>query len=129
MQTGTLGNTVFEVSSAKVFTPNGISMVRDMKYEDHEVQGNFPRPEYLAPGLMSVTLGMTLRADLGVDPIGEAEKLEDAMLDGEVLRLVLSGQNLGEFTIRKIDQSWRHMVRGQTGPLIIEMSLELKEYF
>lgn len=129
MQTGILGTTVFEVSSAKVMTPQGVAMSRDMSFEDHAVQGDFPRPEYLAPGLMTVNLSLTLRADLGVDPLDEALNLEAAMIEGEVLRLVIAGQNLGLFTIRKLDQNWRYSMKSRPGPRAIDLSIELKEYY
>lgn len=129
MQTGSLGDIIFEVSTAKILTPNGVSFSREASFEDHEVQGDYPRPEFLHPGLASVSLAITLRADLGCDPWSEAEALEFKMIDGEVLRLVIAGQNLGKYTIRKIDQSWRHCLKGRTGPLILDLSLELKEYW
>lgn len=129
MQVGSLGDTIFEVSSAKIMTPSGISMSRDTSYEDHAVQGDFPRPEYLAPGLMTVNLAITLRADLGVDPLDEAISLEGALILGEVLRLVIAGQNLGQFTIRKMDQNWRYLMKSRPGPRTIDLSLELREYY
>lgn len=95
MRTGSLGDVVFEASSGRVFTPSGVSMSRDGRYEDHEVQGTFPRSEYLAPNLGGCTLTMILRRDLGVDPAAEAEKLEEKLINGEVLRLVVAGKNLG----------------------------------
>ena len=110
-------------------TPNGVSFSREASFEDHKVQGDFPRPEYLAPGLMSCNLSITLRADLGVDPYSEAEKLEFAMVEGEVMRLVIAGQNMGKFTIRKLDQGWRHAMKSRPGPMAIDLSMELKEYF
>jgi len=129
MRTGSLGSTVFEVSSARVFTPASFSMGRDARFEDHEVQGAFARSEFLAPGLCQATLTMTLRRDLGCDPAGEAEALEERLINGEVLRLIIAGKNLGKWTIRKIDQSWRHMVKGATGPLSLTLTVELTEYF
>ena len=129
MQTGSLGDIVFEVSSAKILTPHSVSIGRDASFEDHKVQGDFPRPEFLAPGLATVSLAITLRADLGADPLACADALEGSLLNGEVLRLVIAGENLGKFTIRKIDQGWRHCLKSRPGPLILELSLELKEYF
>lgn len=93
------------------------------------MQGDYPRPEFLAPGLAAVNLTITLRADLGVDPYGEAQQLENYLIDGKVLRLVILGENLGKFTIRKIDQSWRYAMKSRPGPMAIDLSLELKEYF
>lgn len=129
MQVGSLGDTIFEVSAARIFTPAGVSFSREADFEDHKVQGDFPRPEFLAPGLMGASLAITLRADLGVDPYEEAEKLEYKMVEGEVMRLVIAGKNMGRFTIRKMDQNWRYALKSRPGPLAIDLSLELKEYF
>ena len=128
MQTGSLGDIIFEVSSAKILTPHSVNIGRDASFENHKVQGDFPRPEFLAPGLATVSHAITLRADLGTDPLACASSLEDAKIEGEVLRLVIAGENLGKFTIRKIDQNWRHCLKSRPGPLILELSLELGEY-
>ncbi len=129
VQTGSLGDVVFEVSQGRIYTPEGVNPGRSARYEDHEVQGAEPRPEFLSPGLGEISLNMTLRRDLGVDPVAEADKLKTYMDKGEVLRLVLAGTNLGKWTIRKMDQGWRHMVKGVTGPLSMTLTVELTEYF
>ena len=129
MRVGSLGKVVFEVSSARVLTPASIALSCDARYEDHEVQGSSPRSEFLAPNLGSVTLAMTLRRDLGVDPVAEAQSLEAMLRRGEVVPLVLAGKYLGKWTIRKVDQSWRQMLQGGEGPLAMTLSVELKEYF
>lgn len=129
MLTGSLGDVIFIVSPGRVFTPESLSLSYEARYEDHEVQGTQPRSEFLSPNLGTCTLPMTLRRDLGVDPVAEAEKLRAYMDKGEVLRLVIAGKNLGKWTIRKLDESWRHMLKGVTGPLSMSLSVELKEYF
>ena len=129
MQTGSLGDIVFETSSGRVFTPQSFSMNRETRFEDHEVQGAFPRPEYLAPSLASASLTLTLRRDLGCDPAEEAQKLEEMAINGEVLRLIIAGKNLGKWTIRKVDQSWRSLLRNVEGPQSLTLTLELKEYY
>lgn len=129
MVTGSLGDVIFEVSTGRVFTPQDFGMNRDARYEDHEVQGTFPQSEYLAPGLGTATLTMILRRELGCDPAAEAEKLEEKLIRGEVLRLIIAGKNLGKWTLRKVDQSWRYMLKGVTGPLSLTLTVELKEYF
>ncbi len=129
MRTGSLGDVVFEASSERVFTPASFGMSREARYEDHEVQGAFPRSEYLAPGLGTATLTMILRRDLGCDPAEEAENLEMKLVGGEVLRLIIAGKNLGKWTLRKVDQSWRAMLRDGKGPQSLTLTVELKEYF
>lgn len=129
MQTGSLGDVVFEVSSGRIMTPHAVALSHEARYEDHEVQGVQPRSEFLAPGLGGCTLALTLRRDLGVDPIAEAMKVERMLAKGEVVRLVIAGKNLGKWTVRKMDQSWRHLLKGVEGPLCLSLSVELKEYF
>lgn len=129
MRTGSLGDVIFEASSNRVITPSGVSLSHEARYEDHEVQGTQPRPEFLAPNLGGCTLSMILRRDLGVDPVAETEKLKTYMDKGEVLLLVIAGKNLGKWTIRKMDQSWRQMLKGAVGPLSLTLNVELKEYF
>lgn len=129
MQVGSLGDVVFEVSSACVRTVSGVQFSREARYEEHQVQGAAPRPEYLSPGLGTGTLTMLLRRELGVDPLAEAERLRRMMDDGEVARLVLANANLGKWTIRRMSESWQHMLRGLTGPQSISLTVEITEYF
>lgn len=128
MYVGSLGDTVFETSSERIFTPQNFSMSREARFEEHEPQGTWPRPEYLAPGLATCSLAITLRRDLGCEPFEEAEKLEEALVAGEVMRLIIAGENLGRWTIRKMSQDWRYLTRTETGPMAITLNLELKEY-
>lgn len=128
MRVGSLGDVVFEVSSQRFFTPEGMSFSREARFEDHETQGTFPQSEFLAPGLKTASFSMTLRRDLGCDPAADAERLEAMMNSGEVLLLIIAGQNLGRWTLRKVDQSWRHMLGNGKGPFSLSLTVELKEY-
>lgn len=129
MRVGSLGSIVFEVADGRVFTPASMSLSRDARFEDHEVQGTHPRPEFMAPGLGTCSLSLTLRRDFGVDPLAEAEKLEKMLTEGEVAQMIIAGKNLGKWTVRKVDQSWRHMLKGGIGPFALTLNVELKEYF
>ncbi len=128
MRTGSLGDVVFEVSSERIFTPQSFSMNREARFEDHAVQGDFARPEYLAPGLATGNLSITLRRELGCEPFEEVERLENMSVQGRVLRLIIAGKNLGRWTIRKVDQSWKYLAGRDSGPMAISLTLELKEY-
>lgn len=129
MQVGSLGDVVFEVSSACVRTVSGVQFSREARYEDHQVQGAAPRAEFLSPGLGTGTLTLLLRRDMGVDPLTEAKRLRRMMDDGSVVRLVLANANLGKWTIRRMSESWQHMLRGLTGPQSISLTVEITEYF
>lgn len=128
MQVGSLGDTIFEVSSQRVLTPQSFGMSREARFEEHQPQGTWPRPEYMAPGLAVCSIAISLRRDLGCDPFEEAEKLEEKLVRGEVMRLIIAGKNLGKWTLRKIDQNWRNVLKNAPGPMAITLNLELKEY-
>lgn len=128
MIVGSLGGIVFEVSAGRVFAPGQLTLSREIKFEDHAVCGDFPRPEYVSPDLFSTSLDLILRSDLGANPLEDALKLEEMAINGEVLRLVIGNVNLGNVTIRKISQTWLKLDRPDKGPAAIALSLELKEY-
>ncbi len=129
MQVGSFDDVVFEVSGHKVVPVSSFSYSREARYEDHEVQGNFPVSEFLAPGLRSCAMQVVLRRDLGADPVAEAEKLDDMMVEGRVGQLVVVGISFGSYTIRKLDQDWRYMARSADGPLAVNLSIEFREYY
>lgn len=126
MRVGSLGDMVFETSTDRVLTPSSFSTGSSARYEDHPVQGGLPRSEFLAPELSSFDLSIRLRADMGVSPLAVAEQLVASCRAGDVLRLVIAGQNLGQVTIRSVDQDWRHLSRA--GVHSLDVKLQLKEY-
>ena len=63
------------------------------------------------------------------DPVAEAEKLDDMMVEGRVGQLVVAGISFGSYTIRKLDQDWRYMARSADGPLAVNLSIEFREYY
>ncbi len=128
MIVGSLGEIVFEVSNHQVFAPDQFSLSREIKYEDHAIPGDFPRPEYIAPDLFSTTLEVILRADLGCQPWEEAVRMEACAISGEVLRLIIGNSNFGKCTIRKITQKWLRLSGPGGSPAAIGISLDLKEY-
>lgn len=128
MIVGSLGEIVFEVSEMRLYAPGQISISRDIKYEAHQVLGDFPRPEYIGPDLFATSLELVLRSDLGSDPLEDANRFHQLALDGEVLRLIIANVNIGQVTIRKISQVWQRLASDGDGLASIALSLELREY-
>lgn len=126
MQTGSLGDVVFETSSDRILTPNAFSWERSAKYASNDLVGAKPCLEYVAPELSGGTLSIQLREDFGVNPVQAAGRLSQMCHDGEVLRLIIGGQNLGNVVIEKVSQQWKY-ADGQA-PRVIVLSLTLKEY-
>lgn len=128
MQVGSLGDTVFEASSEKVLTLSSFGKGRSARYEDHQVQGDLPRSEFLAPELATFDLIIHLRADLGVNPAELADTISAYCKSGEVIRLILAGYNLGKVTVRDVQQTWKHLGPGGKGVQSVGLTLQLKEY-
>ena len=64
---GTLGsNIVFQVSDSYALTFNGMTRDVTSRWSVHETPGIKPKPEFLGPGLQTISLPITLSASLGV---------------------------------------------------------------
>lgn len=128
MQVGSLGDVVFETSAEKVLTPSSFGVNRSARYEDHQVQGELARPEFLAPELATFDLTVSLRADMGVNPAETAARISRYCKQGEVIRLIIAGYNLGKVTVRDVQQTWKHLGANGKGVQSVNLALQLKEY-
>ncbi|MDR3361318.1 MAG: phage tail protein [Desulfovibrio sp.] len=128
MRVGSLGDIVFETSASFVLTPGGLSKTRDARFEDHQVQGEKPQSEFLAPDLAGLEMSIRLRADLGVDPFKMADRLSLYCLQGRVLRLIVANRNMGKVTLRSVSQEWKYINPNGKGVQIIDLKLTMKEY-
>ena len=74
---GTLGsNIVFRVSDSYALTFNGMTRDVTSRWAVHETPGIKPKPEFLGPGLQTISLPITLSASLGVRPRSVLESIE-----------------------------------------------------
>lgn len=129
MVVGSLGEIIFECSSVKTLLLQSFSVSLDSRWEEHEAQGTFPRPEFIGPSLPAHNLSILLRREfLGHSPLEEVKKAQRMIVNGEVVRLVVGRIGYGRVTIRKMDYTWNGVVRLGKGPLSVNMNLELKEY-
>lgn len=129
MQIGSLGDVIFEASAeGRVMTPVEFQRDRAARLEEHKVVGSLPRLEFLSAELAAMTLPIRLRADMGVNPAEEADRLAQMCKEGKVLRLIMAGYNCGEVLIESVTQTWRHIAPGRKGPYAVDLTLKLKEY-
>lgn len=129
MVVGSLGDIIFECSSFKTLLLQSFSVSQDARWEEHEAQGTFSRPEFLGPSLPTHNLSILLRRDfLGHSPLEEVKKAQRMVVNGEVVRLVVGRIGYGRVTVRKMDYNWNGVVRIGKGPISVSMNLELKEY-
>lgn len=129
MIVGSLGDVIFETSAdGRVVTPSKFQFDRAARYEEHKVVGALPRLEFLSAELASMSLPIRLRADMGINPAKEAEKLSVMCKEGKVVRLILAGYKLPDVIIESVTQTWRLLAPDGKGPYLMDLSLKLKEY-
>jgi len=127
MQIGSLGDIVFETSLGnRVLTPTDFADEHKARYEEHQVIGAMPRLEFCNPELSVINLPIRLRADMGVNPMKEANNIIALLKAGKALRLILCGHNFGMFVIESLGRKIKH--GSGSSVFSVEMALTLKEY-
>ena len=126
---GTFGGIIFSVDGWRVLTPSKISRTVKGRWASHETIGRKTASQYLSPDLQSVSLEITLRADMGVRPRTMLERLERIVEQGTVSRLIIGGRPVGRnyFRLVSISEEWNTVFSG--GELFsASVSLSLEEY-
>lgn len=126
---GRFGNLKFSVSDNKVLTFNNLKVTRGMKTTEHDVPFYKGRLEVTGENLDSATLEITLRADMGVKPRKQAEKIRQMMHQKMANYLVIGGQKVMDrrCIITDMSDSWNYIYRG--GKVYeIKVELTFKEY-
>ncbi len=123
----TLGSVVFEASSDLIRTFQDAQHTTSARWSAHEIIQQKPKQEFGGPGLRTMTFAIRLDAALGVDPLAEAKVLRTATETGEVLPLMLAGEPEGDWIVKELAESWRHV--SSAGLIrIIDLSISLEEY-
>ncbi|MEG1413467.1 MAG: phage tail protein [Acidaminococcaceae bacterium] len=104
---GSLGSIIFEVSYDVVRTLQDYKRSTSAKVQAHEIIGQKPIVEFLAPALDEITFTMDLTAFKGVNPKTEAEKLRKMIEQGVTASLVLAGEPISKnkWIIESMDES------------------------
>lgn len=128
MRLGSLGDIIFEVSpfGGRTVAPGQLSRERKARFEEHKVVGALPCLEFLSPELASVSMPIKLRADMGVNPLREADRLSALCKNGEVYRLIIAGWNWGYYAVESVQQEMRYTVGDKI--FAVDVKLTLKEY-
>jgi phage protein U len=126
---GSFGTVVFEVSPNRILTFDGLKRKSGSRWEEHEVIGEKPVPEFIGQTLDEITLPILLRASAGVDPKAELDKLRDFKDNGRTSFLIIGGSSVSTSQWYLFDMSETHKVYDGKGRLITaEVELILKEY-
>jgi phage protein U len=126
---GSFGTVVFEVSPKRILTFDELKRKSGSRWEEHEVIGGKPIPEFIGQTLDEITLPILLRANAGVDPKAELDKLRVFKNNGQTSPLIIGGSSLSNSQWFIDDISEVHKVYDGKGRLITaEVELTLKEY-
>ena len=126
---GRFGSLRFSVSSDRVLTFNNLKITRGMKTTEHDTPWYKGRLEVTGEELDSATLDICLRADMGVNPRQQAEKIRQLMHQKKANYLVLGGRKLMDrrCIITNMSEQWNYIYRN--GKVYeIQISLTFKEY-
>lgn len=128
MQTGSLGDIVFETSSEYVLTFGAFSFSASGRYVDHDVHGTKQRTEFTGADLCEFDMDITVHRAMGPTPEEVFTQLGQYCQQGTVCRLIVAGRNIGRVTVRSVDSDWRHLMPGGVGVQTMGIKLKLKEY-
>lgn len=123
---GTLGAIVFEVSSEKVLTFDGLSRNRGANYHKHQVILEKAKLEFLNPNLDTISLPIRLDIFMGVNPIDEINKIGLYVYEGHRLPLIIGGRFFGYFVIESTSETFKRI--DNLGNIIVaDINLSLLE--
>lgn len=126
MHIGSLGDVVFEVGGQRMTAPASFSAEQKARFEEHQVLGAPPRLEFLAPELGTASLTIHLRADMGVNPEQEADRLRAMCVEGKAHPFIMAGRNYGNYVLEAVGKNILHVIGG--GVFSLDLNLSLKEY-
>lgn len=129
MIVGYLGGTPFVTSKQYLYTFDDYNRSSSTRYTKHEIIGKKPVLEYLGPDIEEIGFKIKLRADHGLSPEKELEKLRKYRDQGRVMPLILGGNVVGKtrWVIESISEAVNFWSR--SGQIIsCDVDIKLKEY-
>lgn len=129
MKVGSYADVVFEVSEKKSLFFNNLKRSRNGRWGSHEIIGKKPVPEFMGPGQDEITMDVLLRAELGVNPKKELEKLEKIVTEGTAYYFLLGGKKISQnkWYLESFEES-HEVVNNKGESLTVNVTLNLKEY-
>ena len=129
MALGSLGDITFEVSSEKIRTFRDLQIQRKANYTEHAIHGKKGLLEFTGFSAATGSLNIRLDAALGVTPQEEFDALLEAFNEHQAVPLILDGEPIGDglWVIESVNETFE-IVNNQGTPIVLEVSLNLKEY-
>ncbi|PID19378.1 MULTISPECIES: phage tail protein [unclassified Sporosarcina] len=126
---GSFGEVIFEVSPKKLLSFHDMERSNKSRWSEHEIHGKKPKLEFEGAGLSDVSYRVLLRAENGVNPIKEIEKLNKMNDSGKAAHFILGSKPISryKFIITEITEAMKNI--DQSGNLLsAEVTVKLKEY-
>ncbi|MDP5277137.1 phage tail protein [Chengkuizengella axinellae] len=126
---GTFGDVVFEVSDQHVRTFQDFTRNTQARWAEHNIIGDYPKPEFIGPGRDSITFKMRFDVSHGMNPRDEMTKLLVMCKNGQAETLIIGELPMGAFkwVIDSVSQVWKH-TDNQGNVLVGTVDVTLKEY-
>ncbi|WP_163150949.1 phage tail protein [Anoxybacillus sp. MB8] len=126
---GAFGDVVFEVTDKKIQTFYDFKRAGEARWHDHDIIGGKPKSEFNGPGLDEITFVVLLKAEFGINPTKQLEKLRNMRDQGKAAPFILGGKPISKhyFSIQKMSEEYK-IVDNRGNIIVAEVELELKEY-
>lgn len=126
---GSFGEIVFEVSEKKTQTFSNLKRSGSARWTEHEVNQKKPISEFNGAGLEEISFDILLKAELGVNPSKQLEKLRKMRDTGQVAYFIIGGKPISQnyWSIQQISESY-DVIDNKGNILSAEVNISLKEY-
>ncbi len=129
MLVGFMSDIPFIVSSKYIRTFDDYGRSSGGRWSQHDIIGAKPVLEFLGPDVEKISFTMHLRADQGVNPAKEIEKLRKLRDDGKCFPLVIGGKMVTDnlWVLESLDETVAYW--GKLGSMLsAKVTVTLKEY-
>ncbi len=129
MLVGFMSDIPFIVSSKYIRTFDDYSRGSGGRWAQHDIIGAKPVLEFLGPDVEKISFTMHLRADQGINPAKELEKLRRLRDGGEYFPLVIGGKMITDnmWVLESLDETVAYW--GKLGSMLsAKVTVTLKEY-
>lgn len=129
MLVGFMAGIPFIVSSRFIRTFDDYGRGSAGRWAQHDIIGDKPVLEFIGPDVEKISFTMQLRADQGINPAKELEKLRKLRDSGKQFPLVIGGNMVTDnmWVMDSIDESVSFW--GEEGSMLsVKVSVTLREY-
>ncbi|MGP7817778.1 phage tail protein [Niallia sp. 01092] len=126
---GSFAGVAFEVKSKKILTFNESQREGAARWENHNIIGRKPIPEFIGPGLEQFSMTIVLSVYQGVNPEKELDKLRSFRDTGKISTFILGNKSVSknQWRIIGLKESNKH-IDNRGNLLIVSVDVSMEEY-